>query len=80
MKTDMEPCEFLVAFRRATAVTPDQYLMNVLVDRSRTLLATTELSVPEISERAGFDDDEFFGKLFAARVRCSPAAFRTRTG
>jgi AraC family transcriptional regulator len=73
---DMEPYDFLVAFRRATGTTPDQYLANVRVDRSRDLLLKTGLSITEIARHVGFDDGERYVSLFTTRAGCSPHTFR----
>jgi AraC-like DNA-binding protein len=75
-RAGMEPYDFLFAFRRATNTTPAHYLTNVRIDRSRTLLATTELSVPEIAARVGLEDDERFARLFTKRMKCSPERYR----
>ncbi len=77
---DMEPYDFLVAFRNATGTQPAQYLANVRLDRSRDLLQNTDLPVPEIARRVGFDDGARYVDLFSARARCSPHAFRRRAG
>jgi transcriptional regulator GlxA family with amidase domain len=49
-------------------------------DRSRDLLQNTDLPVPEIARRVGFDDGARYVDLFSARARCSPHTFRRRAG
>jgi transcriptional regulator GlxA family with amidase domain len=73
----IEPFDFLVAFRRATGATPDQHLVNLRLDRSRDLLSTTDMSVPDIVRRVGFEDDEHYVRLFTTRERCSPQRLRS---
>jgi AraC family transcriptional activator FtrA len=63
-------------FLAATGKTPMQYLQTVRIERSKDLLATTRLPVPEVAAQVGYQDRVAFGRLFKKMVGMTPAAYR----
>jgi transcriptional regulator GlxA family with amidase domain len=63
-------------FKAATGVPLIEYLQNLRVEHGKELLETTDLSVEEISEQAGYSDASFFRRLFKRLVGLTPLAYR----
>jgi LacI family transcriptional regulator len=53
-----------------------QEILNVRITHARELLATTELSLAAVAERAGFKHQEYLGAVFRSRVGKTPAQVR----
>jgi Transcriptional regulator containing an amidase domain and an AraC-type DNA-binding HTH domain len=66
-----------VQYLRAT---PWEILTRFRIDRAKTLLTTTDLSISRIAEASGFGDVERFSTLFRQRVGKSPSKYRTAAG
>lgn len=65
-------------FRAATGMTPVQYLQAARIERSKDLLETERLPVPEVAALVGYQDRVAFGRLFKKMVGMSPAAYRQK--
>lgn len=64
-------------FKEKTGVTFSDYLANCRIDRARQLLATTDLSIAEVSTAIGYQEANSFSRLFKARTGQSPSDYRT---
>lgn len=65
-------------FLAATGMTPVQYLQAARIERSKDLLESERLAVPEVAARVGYKDRVAFGRLFKKMVGMSPAAYRQK--
>ena len=63
-------------FREETGVSFLRYLQNYRVMQACRLLATTDLSLAEISELVGYADVKFFASLVRRETGLSPTEFR----
>jgi AraC-like DNA-binding protein len=52
------------------------FIQQELMREARRLLYYSDLSVKEIAENLGFDDDTYFNRLFSKVIGISPGAFR----
>lgn len=59
-----------------TGQTAQQYIHEKLIARAKEKLSTTDLSVGEIAYCLGFEHPQSFSKLFKAKTKLSPLAFR----
>lgn len=66
--------------RSLTGYTSQQYIQNGVIEKSKDLLGSTELSVAEIAYKLGFEHPQSFSKLFKARTNLSPLEFRQTFG
>ena len=73
----MSEATFYRHFKTATGKTLNEYLRELRLAESERLLRSTELSLPEIAERCGFYDSNYFGMLFRKRCKITPHRFRT---
>lgn len=53
-----------------------QYIQNHLIEKSKILLASTQLSVSEIAYQFGFEYPQSFNKLFRNKTNLSPLQYR----
>ena len=59
-----------------TGQTAQQHIHEKLIERAKEKLSTTDLSVGEIAYGLGFEHPQSFSKLFKAKTKQSPLAFR----
>lgn len=69
---------FRRAFAHHTGLSPHQYFLDVRLARARDLLVQTSLSTKEIAARVGFEDAQYFCRLFHKKVGLSPGVWRER--
>jgi AraC-like DNA-binding protein len=65
-------------FRSAMRISPYQYLLNVRIDKAKRLLLTSKLSLLEISNKVGFEDESHFISMFRKRVDMTPGQYRKK--
>lgn len=71
---------FARRFRKATGLTPLDYVHAVRLEEAKRLLELGESSVESIALQVGYEDATFFGRLFRRRVGMTPARYRARFG
>lgn len=72
----MSVSNFIKAFKATFHTTPHQFLLDLRIDRAKTLLLTSAETVTEISVRVGFSTPNHFATAFKHRVGVSPRAYR----
>jgi LacI family transcriptional regulator len=63
-------------FKHFLGRTPYEQIQRARMDRARELLATTDLPIADVAERAGFSGAEYLSAAFKARTGLSPRQFR----
>lgn len=63
-------------FLKTTGITIINYLIQLRIQVSSTLLRETELPILEIIERTGFSDSTHFSRTFKKHMICSPSEYR----
>lgn len=74
----MSYSKFRKMFKQATGESPNQYHLNLRLDKARELLNTTNLNVTEVAYNLGFDSVFYFSKLFKKKNGVSPKSYRTK--
>ncbi|HEY2329020.1 MAG TPA: AraC family transcriptional regulator [Verrucomicrobiae bacterium] len=69
---------FRHTFQQHTGSSPHQYLLELRLVRARNLLTQTALSVKEIAQEAGFDDEHYFCRFFKMKTGLTPGQWRVR--
>lgn len=72
----MSPRTLMRRFRAATGTTPLDWILQQRVHLAQRLLETTDLSIDQIADRAGFGSAVTMRHHFAQRVQTSPHAYR----
>ncbi|MGV0746243.1 helix-turn-helix domain-containing protein [Mycolicibacterium sp. XJ870] len=73
---DMSVGRFIKAFAAAFHTTPHQYLLDLRIDRAKSMLMTTPQTITEISAAVGFTTPNHFATAFRRRVGVSPSGYR----
>ncbi len=63
-------------FREETGDTFVNYIAEKRMELAKNLLSNTELSIKEITAEIGYNDQNYFSKLFKAKFGISPTDFR----
>ncbi|QDU63494.1 Xylose operon regulatory protein [Planctomycetes bacterium Pan216] len=63
-------------FERLLGRSPKREILRVRIERARTLLLETDLSITAISQQTGFHHPSRFGVVFREQTGLSPSAFR----
>jgi AraC-like DNA-binding protein len=69
---------FAVQFRQSTGSPPHRYVVQRRIERSKTLVAETELSLAEIGYALGFAHQAHFTTTFRKLVGVTPGTYRRR--
>lgn len=64
--------------KQVTGSTAGDCINEILIRKAKSLLLTSTLSVQEISDHLGFQNQSHFGTFFRRSVGVSPRAFRTK--
>lgn len=72
-----DPSYFCRVFKSAIGATFTEYLNFVRVCKAETLLAKTNDSILDISERVGFSSPSYFNRVFKRYLNISPKHYRT---
>ena len=70
------PAHFSRLFKKRYGTSPGEYKRELVIERAKALLSTSELSVSDIASRIGFDDVLYFWKFFKRLVGVTPLAYR----
>ena len=63
-------------FKKHTGKTPMEYLAQIRLTHSKTLLKDTSLSISEIASACGFENVYYFSNVFKRMTSASPSAYR----
>lgn len=59
-----------------TGLNTQQYIQNVVIEKAKEKLSSTNLSISEIAYELGFEHSQSFSKLFKTKTNFSPLVFR----
>lgn len=76
----MSPSRLSHLFRVQVGEAPMRHLEHLRIDRAREQLVMTGKPITEIATAVGFDDPDWFARVFKRRAGVSPRAFRSRAG
>ena len=69
---------FIRRFRSATGYTPLEYVQTLRLEEAKHLLETTETPVEQVAVQVGYEESNFFRRLFKRTVGITPARYRRR--
>jgi AraC-like DNA-binding protein len=68
--------KFRKAFKLSTGESPNQYHLNLRLNKAKDLLTSTALNINEVANQTGFDSVFYFSKLFKKKNGVSPKFYR----
>jgi AraC family transcriptional regulator len=77
-QASVTPSHFCRIFKRATGVSPHQYVMKTRFDRAQQLLLQSDTRIALIAESLGFTSQSHFSRAFRRITGQTPAEFRQR--
>ena len=63
-------------FKRLTGISPNQYLLNLRLDKVKELLINSSLSISEIAFQTGFESISYLSKKFKQKNKITPTLYR----
>ncbi len=76
---DMHERSFSAAFKGKTGQTPYQYLLDIRIERARSMLHSSTATILQIAHDTGFADQAHLTAVFTRRVGVPPAHYRRET-
>ena len=70
---------FRRAFEHHTGMSPHHYFLEVRLARARDLLTQSSLSIKEVATSLGFEEPQYFCRLFHKKVGVAPGTWRARS-
>jgi AraC family transcriptional regulator len=75
----ISPYYFCREFKKTMGITPYGYIVQQRIDRAKTLLQNTSMSITEIGAQLLFATPSHFTATFRKLVGCAPSVFRLRS-
>ena len=72
----LSPSHISGLFRKETGQTVSAYISFVRIEKSKQLLKTTMLSIAEIADQCGFEEQSYFSRVFRKQTGLSPKTYR----
>ncbi len=73
---EMSKFHFIREFKKATGITPGQYIIRRKITHAKELLLNKHLTVKEVAFKAGFKDPDYFSRAFKKHTGYKPERFR----
>ncbi len=70
---------FIRLFTSAYQMPPLKYLQSIRLRHACILLRETKYSITEIAALCGYEDSNYFSRIFRNHINCSPFEFRKKT-
>lgn len=75
-KTGLSNRQLQRLFGSHTGVTPVRYYLEIRLDRARSMVTQTEMSIMEIAVACGFTSQEYFARVYKERFSLTPSEDR----
>lgn len=77
-RSAMSVNQFLRVFKKNYKITPINYLTHLRLDRAKELLKDPNLDITEVAFESGFDDSNYFSRVFRKNLGTTPRDFRKK--
>lgn len=71
----LSPSRYSAVFKACTGLSPQAFIVNLRLERAEELMTQTDLSLKQIAQMAGYDDQLYFSRLFKEHRGLSPSAY-----
>ena len=75
----MTPYWFSKNFKKVTNLSPKQYLISVRMANAMNLLDNTDDTVAQVAAAVGYNNTQYFHRLFLKHTGMTPVEYRKRT-
>ncbi|CAN0605842.1 unnamed protein product, partial [Ectocarpus sp. 12 AP-2014] len=75
---NMSLSSFKRAFKTFFNDSPNNYINTKKIEKAKELLQVSELNISDIAYEIGFNDPQYFTRLFKKRIGLSPSEFRSQ--
>lgn len=72
----LTPTYLSALFKKTTGITIGQYLTDIRMERAKELLASPQLKLYQVAELVGYEDANYFTKLFKKKTGMLPSEYR----
>jgi transcriptional regulator GlxA family with amidase domain len=79
-RSNMSVRNFIRRFEQATTNTPFEYLQRVRVEAAKKILETKKDGVEQVAARCGYEDVDYFRKIFSRYVAMTPKEYQKKYG
>lgn len=69
---------FIRMFSKTYHATPLEYIIKLRINHACIMLKNSKLTISDIASRCGFDDSNYFSRMFKKHMGCSPTLYRTK--
>lgn len=69
--------QFTRKFKKATGMLPIDFLTSLRLQKVQKLLLESDLSLRQIADRCGFENEFYLSRVFKKRKKVSPKQFRS---
>ena len=73
---DVTPQHLCRIFKQCTGMRPVEYITHIRLDYAKNLLANTKHSISDISVWCGFENQNYFWRIFKKNVNMTPGEYR----
>ena len=73
---NLSQSRYRAAFRKATGLSPSEYLIGLRIRNACTMLEQTDLSVQEVASASGYGDPFYFSRIFRKNMGLPPTEYR----
>lgn len=77
-RANISICWFIRSFRAYTGLTPQQFIIQMRINRAKELLAYSSFNISEIASVVGYDDQFYFSRIFKKMTGMSPSAYQQK--
>ena len=77
-RANVSPTTLTRKFKQAHDTTLSQFLLHRRIDKAKSLLATTSLTIYEVGSHVGIPDPQYFNKQFRKVTGISPSHYREK--
>lgn len=79
-RCNMSVRNFIRRFEQATTNTPLEYLQRVRIEAAKKILETKNEGIVQVASRCGYEDVDYFRKVFKRYVAMTPRAYQEKYG
>ncbi|MBL8026260.1 MAG: helix-turn-helix transcriptional regulator [Fibrobacteres bacterium] len=75
-KANLSKNHFCAIYKKYLKISPIEYLIDLRIEYAKELLKNIDLTMAQISQTVGYEDEFYFSRIFKKRQGISPAKYR----